>query len=161
MKLLTMIAILALPAYAETAAAWLQRLQSLEGQWTGVASDGRPRQVAYQAISGGAAVMETLTPPDEPSMVTVYHLDRDKIAMTHYCSAHNQPFLRAAPPVQEGAGADFRFVSAANLARPESGHIHRAVITIAGSGGLRHEWTWREKGVESVITMKFTRVPAR
>jgi hypothetical protein len=51
--------------------------------------------VSYQLISGGAAIMERIMPPNEPSMVSIYHLDGDKLMMTHYCSAGNQPRMQA------------------------------------------------------------------
>ena len=74
------------------------KLKSLAGQWQGKRSDGKPVVVTYELVSGGHGIMERLEAADEDEMVTVYHPDGDGLMMTHYCSAGNQPRMRAAVP---------------------------------------------------------------
>ncbi len=56
-----------------------------------VADDGKTGQVSYRLVSGGTALEETLQPPDEPSMLTLYSADGARVALTHFCPMNNQP----------------------------------------------------------------------
>ena len=85
------------------AEAGFDQLKTLLGKWEGVGEDGIRRTVSYQLLSGGTALMEILAPEGEPDMVTVYTVDGDHLALTHYCSANNQPRMKtealsAVPP---------------------------------------------------------------
>lgn len=77
--------------------AGLERMKSLAGTWTGTAkhADGKeePVIVQYQTTSGGAAVEERLVPGTPKEMVSIYHDEDGKLAMTHYCMLGNQPHL--------------------------------------------------------------------
>lgn len=138
-------------------AAGFEKLKALVGEWQGAGADGKMRTVTYQLLSGGTAVMETLTPPDEPSMVSVYYVDGDRLLMTHFCSVGNQPRLRAAPPAGEIKKLDFDFLDATNLAKPTAGHIHRLRLAFQDQHHLAQTWTWREDGKEMVDTFDLTR----
>jgi hypothetical protein len=141
------------------AAAGFEKLKSLAGEWQGAGADGKMRTVTYQLLSGGTAAMETLTPADEPSMVSVYYVDGDRLMMTHFCSAGNQPRLRAALPAGEGEirKLDFDFLDATNLAKPTAGHIHRLSLAFQDQNHLSQTWTWWEEGKEMVDTFHLTR----
>src|SRR5262245_33835119 len=75
------------------AAAGFEKLKSLAGEWQAQGPHGLTK-VSYEIVSGGTAVMETIIPPQEPTMVTLYHRDGDQLMMTHYCSGGNQPRMR-------------------------------------------------------------------
>lgn len=139
------------------AAASFEKLKTLAGEWQGAGADGKMRTVTYQLISGGTAVLETMTPAGEPSMVTVYYLDGDRLLLTHFCSAGNQPRLRAASPAGEIKKLDFDFLDATNLAPPAAGHIHRLRLAFQDQHHLAQTWTWREAGKEMVDTFNLTR----
>jgi hypothetical protein len=49
-------------------------------------------------------------------MVTVYHQDGQDLRMTHYCSAKNQPRMKASSVSPDGNVVSFEFVDATNLA---------------------------------------------
>ena len=70
------------------------RVRDLAGTWQGKDEEGLPASVKYEVLSGGSIVTETLKPGNEPPMLTVYHLDGDKLLCTHYCSRNNQPRMR-------------------------------------------------------------------
>lgn len=147
-----------LPVWPQSqAAASFEKLKSLAGEWQGAGADGKMRTVTYQLLSGGTAVMETMTPTDEPSMVTIYYLDGDQLLLTHFCSAGNQPRLRAAPPAGEIKKLDFDFLDATNLAQPTAGHIHRLRLAFQDQHHLAQTWTWREAEKGMVDTFNLTR----
>lgn len=134
-----------------------EKIKTLAGEWQGAGTDGKMRTVTYQLLSGGTAVMETLTPADEPSMVTVYYVDGDRLMMTHFCSAGNQPRMRAEVAAGESKELKFEFLDATNLAKPTAGHIHRLRLTFQDRQHLAQTWTWREAGKEKTDTFSLTR----
>jgi hypothetical protein len=94
--------------------------------------------------------MEKIGMPHESDMVTLYHPDGDSLMMTHYCAAHNQPRMRAGKVSPESRRIAFDFVDATNLASPDAGHMHRLVMTFEDRDRIVQEWTWREKGKETI-----------
>src|SRR5262245_63252224 len=74
----------------------LDRLKALDGDWNGKFADGNEINVSYTTISGGNAVMETFRLPDGTDMRIIYHMNDEKLMMTHYCESGNQPRLQSA-----------------------------------------------------------------
>lgn len=144
----------AAPAHAAHA---FDKLKTLAGVWQGTGSDGKMRTVSYQLAAGGTVLVETLTPEGEPSMVSLYHRDGEKLMMTHYCSAGNQPRMRAEIPGGDFNKLDFVFVDATNLAQTSEGHIHGLTLTFEDAGHLAQTWTWSENGTEVSDTFKLSR----
>ncbi len=152
------LALCARPAAAQTNAnLGFDKIKTLAGEWAGKTGDGKPVQVSYQVVSSGTAVLETLHPPDEQEMVTLYTADGDRVAVTHYCSANNQPRMRTAPITASPQKLDFGFVGATNLATPAAGHMHRLVVTLDDADHFSQSWTWRENGKDKSDTFRFTR----
>ena len=108
----------------------LDQLKSLSGSWEGKTGKGDAVKVSYDVISNGNCVMETLSPPDGASMVTMYHLDGNKLVMDHYCSLNNVPHMKATAGSNDKE-IDFSFINAANLTKP--GDMHRPVRITKGS----------------------------
>ena len=84
------------PNATDSAAAFAQ-LDSLAGDWESKASDGKKSHARYEVISGDSAGVEgfesdAIGPAD--AMVTVYYLDGNRLRLTHYCMAHNQPRMQ-------------------------------------------------------------------
>lgn len=77
--------------------------------------------------------------------------------MTHFCSAGNQPRMRAAVAAGEIKKLDFDFLDATNLAKPTAGHIHRLSLAFQDQNHLAQTWTWREEGKEKADTFSLTR----
>ena len=92
-----------------------------------------------------------------PAMTTMYHPDGDHLMMTHYCSAHNQPRMRSQTGSAETRSIVFDFVDVTNLSTPDAGHMTRLVLTFVDQDHLTQEWTWREKGKDSVVVIRFER----
>src|ERR1700752_1450302 len=88
----------------------LDKIKSLVGEWEATTPEG-PTTVKYELISNGTAVEERLGVHNE-EMVSIYHMNGDKLMMTHYCSFNNQPRFEA---VVDGDTITFRYVDATNL----------------------------------------------
>jgi len=135
----------------------LEKLKALAGTWTGKAGEKDSGKtfdavVTFKVTGGGSAVVETIGPGTEHEMVTVYHLDGDRLMLTHYCAAGNQPTMRA---VKSGAADTiaFDFVRGSNM-KPTDTHMHSARLRFAGEDQLVGDWTsWQ--GGKPASTMRF------
>ncbi|MBI4345455.1 MAG: hypothetical protein HY553_01280 [Elusimicrobia bacterium] len=131
------------------------RLAKLLGHWEANVEGGKKVQVWFKLISGGTTLLQTEKFDDEPEMITVYHPDGKDLVLTHYCSANNQPRMKAVKSDEKSIFFDF--VSVTNLASPDASHMRSAVITFIDDDHYREEWTWREKGKSQAVTMDFER----
>ncbi|HYS21283.1 MAG TPA: hypothetical protein VEO73_09385 [Gemmatimonadales bacterium] len=157
---------LAVPAAAQQAAAehhmpkpsrGFAQLTPLAGEWEGKSPDGKIIHASYQVVSGGNALLERLQTSGEPEMLTVYAPDGERVAVTHFCSAGNQPQMQTAPITGDTKQFSFDFVHASNLASPTTGHMHHLTLTLADRDHLTQEWTWQESGQSKTMAFQFTR----
>jgi hypothetical protein len=132
------------------------KLTTLVGEWEGTGEDGVHRSVRYELISGGTALWETLSPENEPDMVTVYTLDDDHLALTHFCSANNQPRMTTEPLASAPESLVFTFAGGTNLEATQ-GHMVGLVVTFEGNDHFTQRWTWKESGNDHVSVFHFTR----
>src|SRR5262245_4347620 len=147
-RLTCVIALLIAPsAFSESSSQKsFEKLKSLAGTWEGKTSNGQAVRESYRVTANGSAVMSEIE--GEHNMVTLFHLDGDRLLMTHYCAAGNQPRMKAIPTGNKNSVA-FDFLDATNLASPETGHMHRATFTLVDSNHLTEEWIFRKDGKES------------
>lgn len=136
-----------------------EKLKTLVGTWVATTRDGQHATVTYELVSAGSALLERLGGDAHPDMqmVTAYHADGDRVVMTHYCSAGNQPRMRAEPVTGEVQTLRFTFVDATNLATPGEGHMHGLVVTFQDADSFTQEWTWRENGKDRVKVFHWSR----
>jgi hypothetical protein len=147
-----------LPLFAvDKGTAAFNTVKQLAGKWSGKDEEGLPATVQYEVMSGGSIVTETLKPKNEPPMLTVYHLDGDKLLCTHYCSRNNQPRMRLQKFDESKGTLDFDFVDATNLPDAEQGHMHHLVLKAPDKDHLVQEWSWHEGGQESLAVFNFQR----
>lgn len=139
------------------AAAGFNKLKSLAGDWQGKDPDGNDLKVNYQVVSGGSALIETLQNANEPSMITLYHLDGNKLMVTHYCSSGTQPRMVAETPAGEIKNLNFKFFDITNLAKPDAGHMRSLAVTFQGQDHIRQVWTWRMDGKDQITTFELER----
>jgi hypothetical protein len=130
------------------ASAAFARLERLAGRWQAKSSKGWSDEVTYEVVARGSAVVQRTAFADHPAetMYTVYHLDGDRLLLTHYCEARNQPRL-----VLVEAGDDrlaFDFLDATNLPSRDHGHMDRAVFTFLDDDHFSSRWTWFQDGRE-------------
>lgn len=142
--------VLAMAGYGETgssnAAAGLEKLKTLAGEWeTSGALDGTTTRIIYQVVSNGTAVMETIFGADEPNMITVYHVDGERLMMTHYCALGNQPRMRASVPAGAVNELVFKFVDGSNMKKNDK-HMHNLTMTFVDDTHVKAVWSLYDKG---------------
>ena len=134
-----------------------EQLKTLVGEWEGKAENGKVVRASYRLASAGTALIETLHPTDESEMVTVYTADGNRIAVTHFCNANNQPRMRTTPVTGPAKEFKFAFLGATNLSSLSTGHMHGLVVTLEDKDHLTHAWTWQENGRDKIEVFHFTR----
>jgi hypothetical protein len=143
---------------AETAEDKFEKIKSLAGDWQGVNPEGKPVVATYEVVSNGSAVMERLEPAGEPTMITMYHLDGNYLMMTHYCSAMNQPRMRATSDTDNENVINFSFLDITNLAKPSDGHMNKLQMNFKDEEHLSSHWTYVENNKEKIGTFELERV---
>jgi hypothetical protein len=76
-------------------------------------------------------------------MVTLYHLDGKQLILTHYCSAGNQPTMRAIPGTP-GGPIHFDYIGATGLHSVNDGHMHAMTFLQLAQDQLLTSWTFYE-----------------
>ena len=143
-------ALTAVDARPGVARVQFERIVALAGDWSGKFGEGAeagPGATKFRVTAGGSVVEETLFAGTSHEMVTMYHLDGGRLVLTHYCAAGNQPRMvaRSTEADRDSKTIRFDFAGAGNLASPDDGHMHEAVMTIDGDH-LVSAWTFYEKG---------------
>ena len=140
------------------AAAAFARLKTLAGEWEAATQMGKAR-LTYELIGNGSALVERETMGDMPPMMTVYHLDGNRLILTHYCMLANQPRMqvrRFDPATGEIA---FEFLDVTNLASPRAGHMHSAKFRLTDNNHFTSEWEFYENGErKNTEAAQYTRV---
>ena len=99
-------------------------------------------------MAGGTSLVERESGEKMPVMLTVFHVDGDRLLLTHYCMAGNQPTMRGTY-VPESKTITFNFVRATNLKSPNDGHMHHAVYTFLDSDHFQTRWTFQKDGKDA------------
>lgn len=125
-----------------------EKLKSLAGTWSGPVGDANgPRgKVSYEVISGGSVVMEVLFPGEPHEMRSMYHLDRDELIMTHYCSGGTQPRMRLSKTGSTASKLVFDFDGGTNFDPKTGSYIHDGEIRFLPDGRLAASWTFFANG---------------
>ncbi len=115
-----------------------EQLKALAGSWEGTV-DGQPLHVSLRVTSMGNALMHEMkgAGPDDP--ITLFHLDGDRLVLTHYCDAGNQPHM-AATISPDGKTIVFNFVDATNLLSSQMGHMQRVTFTFFDPDHHTEKW---------------------
>lgn len=73
-----------------------EHLKKLSGDWEGKSTKGWTERISYRVIAGGSCIMD-LSYGAHPNewMASMIHMDGDRLMLTHYCVAKNQPRLVA------------------------------------------------------------------
>ena len=117
---------------------------------------GGQTTVVYEVTSNGSAVIERLGPGTPRAMVSVYHDERGRLAMTHYCALGNQPklTLEAASPDTIKLG-----FAKQNVINPKKeDHMHALEITFVEPDQVRQAWSgYRGGKLEKPTVLMLTR----
>ena len=115
-----------------------EQLKALAGSWEGNL-DGQPLHVSLRVTSTGNALLHEMkgAGPDDP--ITLFHLDGDRLLLTHYCDAGNQPRMLATIS-PDGKTIVFNFVDATNLQSSQMGHMQRVTFSFIDSDHHSEKW---------------------
>jgi len=133
------------------------QLIPLVGEWEGTSGNGSPVKLTYTLVSNGTALMERMEPSKEAKMITMYSADGDRIVVTHYCSAGNQPQMQTAALSGPTKKFDFTLVRVTGLRSPEEGHMVRLVLMMVDKDHLTQEWTFEQNGKAQSDVFRYTR----
>jgi hypothetical protein len=120
-------------------------LKGLEGNWSGKNQQGRPIQVTFRLTAGGSALMSETLGRGPENMITMFHMDGDRLLMTHYCGAGNQPRMKVIGA--DAKSVSFEFMDGTNIA-PGDGHMQRVTFTQPDASHHIEEWTFLDHGKE-------------
>ena len=140
------------------AAATFEHIKKLSGTWQSTSSKGWEERQQFRIIANGAVVVSQsaqvsgqaakgASAPNSP-MMTVFHMDGDRLLLTHYCEAGNQPRLAATSLEDSGRTVRFTFLDATGLASPNAGHMHSVVLTFVDDNHYTDQWSWYQGGKE-------------
>jgi hypothetical protein len=143
-------------------AAAFEKLKSLAGNWESKNGEGQKSHTRYEVLSGGSAVVERYVNESmsaDKAMETVYYLDGDRLLLTHYCMAHNQPRMQAESFDSSTGSLQFAYLDATGLANPSAGHMHDVKFTFADNDHFTADWQFYEGGKPKFTeSVQFTRV---
>jgi hypothetical protein len=137
-------------ARGDLAARAFERFKTLEGTWAGKSTKGWEERVQYRLIAKQSCLMETsfdAHPSEE--MVTMICPDGDRLLLTHYCVAMNQPRLVLTSAAPDLSQMTFEFLDGTNLPSRDKGHMDKVIFKFAGADEFSSQWTWYQDGKES------------
>jgi len=121
------------------------KLKTLAGRWEATSEKGKAT-TTFQLVSGGTAPLERTDMPGEKEMISVYHLDGNRLILTHYCEVGNQPRMQATSFDPKTNEIDFNFLDATNMPSQDAGHMHHVIIKFNAAGELAESWTFHQGG---------------
>jgi len=137
------------------APAAFSRLKSLVGEWDVESTRGKGHS-RFEVIAGGSVVLEHFVEPGG-EMLTAYHLDGDRLVLTHYCEAGNEPHMVAEKFDGTSGELNFAFAGGANIGA-ETGHMHDAAFRLISNDRFDAKWDFVEGGnVKFSEQIRYTR----
>ncbi|HEY1601001.1 MAG TPA: hypothetical protein VGG64_15465 [Pirellulales bacterium] len=108
-------------------------LKTMTGEWerSGDEHDhgGGSHSVAFRPTAAGSAVMETIFEGEPMEMISIYHMDGDKLLLTHYCALQNAPIMRFEKCDKPGE-IKFVFQGGTNFDPQVDAHVHEGVMRV-------------------------------
>jgi hypothetical protein len=128
--------------------------KSLVGDWVSSGSGDEKTTVSYELVAGGSAVVERMDPGTAHSMVTVYHPDGQRVLMTHYCAAGNQPRMAGKG---DAKSFTFKMIDITNLPDSKAPHMASLTLTFVDKDHMVQEWGFVHDGKTDVHKFEFER----
>jgi hypothetical protein len=131
-------------------------LKTLAGSWEGAVTTDPPQpevqgkisHVSLRVTSRGNALMHDMKMdgiPDNP--ITMYYVDENELALTHYCDAGNRPRMTGSASA-DGKAVEFDFKDVTGPMH--YGHMHHMKFTIVDENHHIEEWTYMMPGDQAV-----------
>jgi hypothetical protein len=136
-----------------------ERLKALQGDWIdvdGVFGNKGKVAVTYRVSGAGHTVVETFPVGTPHEMVTVYHLDGQKLVLTHYCTSNTQP--RMTSTGLQGSTLAFEFSGGSNIDPSTTSHMHAATIEFVSADEIKGTWVnWNHGKSDHSSTFRVVR----
>ena len=152
------------PALADGEAVF-EKILGLAGNWVGItywSTDPSKREevrMTYQPTGLGSAVVEHFSTGTEPTMTSVYHMDGNDLRLTHFCSAKNQPRLKATRIDDGGRVVVFSLEDVTNLTSPGAGHVSGLELRFPAEDHLELKFTFSRDGRDIFEFIELARAP--
>jgi len=131
-------------------------MKSLAGSWEGKSTMGQgPVNVSYRLTSGGSALMSEIQMEmkgKSEDMITMIHLDGNRLLLTHYCATGNQPRMQASAS-PDGKTITFDFLDATNLSSPDAAHMRSVVFTFLDASHHTEAWHFTDHGKDIIANL--------
>src|SRR5262245_11968796 len=131
-----------------TASEAFAKLKTLAGEWRGTNVEHTAEgelTVLYKVTGNGSALVENLFSGTPHEMVTVYHLDGDKLMLTHYCAEGNQPRMVMTEKSTEKE-IIFDFAGGSNMKSKKDGHMHALKVIFKNPDEVAFVWNYFKGG---------------
>ncbi len=117
---------------ATTDAEAFASLKKLAGEWCGPAmmKGMPPAHSVVRVTADGSAVEEVTFPSTKMEMLSVYHMDRGSLVMTHYYMLGNQPHVKLNTRKSTATELVFDFAGGTNLNPRRDQHMHSLTLTL-------------------------------
>ena len=116
-----------------------EQMKKLAGTWVEADKDGKPTDKVVSVIkvvAGGSAIQDTIFPGQPMEMLSVYHVDKGNLFMTHYCALGNQPRMKADPNSKKGT-IHFAFDGGTGFDPAKDMHMHQATLTFVDDNHIQ------------------------
>jgi hypothetical protein len=137
------------------AASAMAFLTSRAGDWESASGEHEhggpagPRSiVSVRTKAAGSAVVQTYAAGTPGEMETIFHMDGDKLLLTHYCVLQNAPILRFEKSNKPGE-LKFVFEGGTNFDPNVDAHLHETTIQIKDKDTVEQTSTVYSKGKAS------------
>ncbi len=124
-------------------------LKGMQGEWAGKNQQGQPIQVTFRVTAGGSALMSEIhehgMDGGPENMITMFHMDGDRLIMTHYCGAGNQPRMKVV--AADAKSVSFEFFDGTNIG-PGDGHMQQVTFREPDADHHVEEWVFVDHGKE-------------
>lgn len=133
-----------------------EQLKVMVGKWEAKTKDSKTGKedkglVTYELTSGGTAIVEKLFAGTPHEMVSIYHTNNGKVAMTHYCMAGNQPELALKKATEKTT--TFELDGTKGITNKNENHMHGLVLTMVDKDHMKQEWSSFEKNKQVGTTV--------
>lgn len=165
------LALVAAPAAAQTrtassvapeavvydAASAMAFLKTLTGDWqagardhhsTGAQASSNASGLTFRTKAAGSAVVQTTGVGTRNEMETVFHMDGDKLLLTHYCALQNAPVLRFQKSDKPGE-IKFVFEGGTNFDPSVDAHFHEGTFQVINKDTVEQNFTVFSNGKPS------------
>ena len=111
-------------------------IKKLEGDWRGPAAmkGMPPSHSIYRVTAAGSAAQETIFPGTKMEMISMFHMDKGDLLMTHFCAIGNQPRMKFNPRTSTASELVFDFDGGTNLNPRRDMHMHSLRLTLPQDG---------------------------